>query len=156
MPQPNLNPHTRFSAAFALSGGIRVLVWACGHLSRLMLARTIVAVVIVIVSLTLATYALWIGAILWMATGRFGILRSYRRRAEIEGAVALASIVLLVALSASQGRPAANLVLVAACALGGGFLWFNRAEAWQALRAEVPGPLRRQEAAADLGIRGKG
>jgi hypothetical protein len=101
------------------------------------LARTIVAFAIVVASLTVATYALWIGAILWMATGRFGMFRSERCRVQIERGVALASIVALVALSASEGRPAANLVFIAACALGGAQLWFNRGEALSALRADA-------------------
>lgn len=138
MPPPNIDKPARwFSAAAVLHGGSRALVWACGHLSRLVLGRTVVALAIVVASFTITTYALWIGAILWIATGRFGIFRSEHRRVQIERGVALASIVALVALSASEGRPAANLVFIAVCALGGALLWFNRGEALGALRAEA-------------------
>lgn len=138
MPPPNIDtPAKWLSTVAVLHGGIRALVWACGHLSRLVLARTIVPLAIVVASFTIATYALWIGAILWMATGRYGILRSQQRRVQIERGVALASIVALVALSASEERPAANVAFIAACALSGALLWFNRGETLSALRAEA-------------------
>lgn len=138
MPPPNTDaPAKWLSTAAALHGGVRALVWACGHLSRLVLARTIVAFAIVVASLAVATYALWIGAILWMATGRFGMFRSERCRVQVERGVALASIIALVALSASERRPAVNLAFIAACALGGALLWFNRGEALSALRTEA-------------------
>lgn len=88
----------------AIGDGVRALGWACRYLSRLLIARPIVALVVIAASLTIAVYALWIGALLWLVTGRFGIAQSQRGRPQIEAAVAAMAIGALIAQSASGGR----------------------------------------------------
>ena len=88
-------------------------------------------------SLTIAVYALWIGALLWLVTGRFGIAQSQRGRPQIEAAVAAMAIGALIAQSASGGRSPLNLAVIALCAVAGTVVWFQRRATLQALRAEL-------------------
>lgn len=125
------------AATYVIHGGVHVLAWACRYLARLLLARTIVAVAVIVASLTLAVYALWIGAIVWMVTGRLGILRPGRWRPQVEAAVALAAIASLVALCASGGRSPTNLAVIASCALGGAIVWLHRDTTLRALSTEL-------------------
>jgi hypothetical protein len=130
----------------AIGGGVRALIWACGYLSRLLLARAVVAFAIIVASLTIATYALWIGAILWMVTGRFGIFRPQRWRFHVEAGVALLAIGGLLGLCALEGRHPANLAVIASCAVVGAVVWFEREAALRSLRAELGGSFGRTHA----------
>lgn len=121
----------------AIHSGVRAFGWACRYLPRLFLARPIVALLIIAASLTIAAYALWIGAILWLVTGRFGIVQTQRGRPQIEAAVAAIAIAALIALCASGGRSPLNLAVIAACALGGAAVWFERHATLEALRTEL-------------------
>lgn len=127
-----------------IRSAVCALGWACRYLSRLLLARAIIAVAVIAASLTIAVYALWIGAILWMVTGRFGILRRERWRLQVEVAVSTAVIAGLIAMCAHEGRPPANLAVIGSCALGGAIVWFHRDLTLRSLRAELSASLNRK------------
>ena len=121
----------------AIRDGVRALGWACRYLPRLILARPIIALLVIAASLTIAVYALWIGAILWLITGRFGIVRRQHRRRQIEATVVAISIAALIAECASGGRSPLNLTVIGTSALAGAVVWFERRTALEALRAEL-------------------
>jgi hypothetical protein len=121
----------------AIRDGVRALGWACRYLPRLVLARPIIALLVIAASLTIAVYALWIGAILWLVTGRFGIVKLQRRRPQMEATVAALAIAALIAQCASGGRSPLNLAVITICALGGALVWFERHATLEALRTEL-------------------
>lgn len=131
------NPVLERVAQSAIQSGARALGWAIRCLTRLLFARPIVAVLVIIAWLIVAIYALWIGAILWLFTGRYGIARSGRRRTQTEVGVAIVSITALVVLCAHSGRSPLNLAAITSCATAGAIVWLERRTTLQALRIEL-------------------
>lgn len=134
---PQADPTPVRAVDGAIHSGVRALGWACRYLVRSVVARPIIAIVVIAAALTISVYALWIGAILWLVTGRFGIVRAPRRRREVELAVAAVAIAALIVDCASSGRSPVNLAVIASCALAGTIVWIERRATLRALRAEL-------------------
>jgi hypothetical protein len=123
--------------------GVRTVAWACRYLSRLFIPRLLVAIAVIAIAMTVTVYALWVGAMLWFVTGRFGIVKSGPRRRPAELLVALLAIASLLALCANEGRPATNVAFIGVFAVSGAILWFQRQIVLKAFRSELSAALRR-------------
>jgi hypothetical protein len=121
----------------AIRGAIGTVAWACRYLSRLLIPRVLVATAIIVIAMTITVYALWLGAILWLFTGRFGIVKPGPRRRPVELLFTLLTIVSLLVLCAAEGRPVANIAFIGVCAVSGAILWFKRQMVLHAIRSEL-------------------
>lgn len=128
-----------------IAKGVRAVAWAFRCLARRLIPRLLVATGILLIAITVTLYALWFGAMLWFVTGRFGIVKNSARKHQAELLVSFSSIVALLAYCATEGRPAANVAVIAVFAISGATVWLHRQVALTAIRGELSHPLRRAD-----------
>ena len=123
--------------AIALHTGVRITAWALRFLTRATVARVVVALLIVYLAIVVTVYTLWIGAMLWFVSGRFGIVRNTRRKATADRVAAAGCIAALPLYCAVHGMSLARCSAIASLASIGVVVWFNRASVVDAIKAEA-------------------
>lgn len=113
-------------ASTLIAAVTETIAWAVRLLLNALIARVIVAVAVIVLAVAITIYALWIGAILWFATGRFGIIRSTRHRRSAELAIAAATITSLTARMVMEHRSPTNVAVITLFALSGAAAWKRR------------------------------
>jgi hypothetical protein len=126
----------RASRAF-IELGVRATAWACRFLINFLVARAVIATAVLILATSVAVYALWIRTLLWMTTGRFGIVRLPRWQKRAEITVTTVSIAALLLQSAAAGRTAGNMIVIGLLALMGAVVCFHREHAVAKLRDQL-------------------
>jgi hypothetical protein len=104
------------------------------------IGRLIIAVIVLYLAFVITLYALWIGAMLWFVTGKYGIVRNTTRKPTANRLTAGSAIAALAFYCAAHGFSFAHCTAIALLSSSGAMLWFNRTTALAAARHELTCP----------------
>jgi hypothetical protein len=140
-PRPRLTlpvlERARYAVPQAIQLAARATAWAARFAATTIVGRLIVAVILLYLAFVITLYALWIGAMLWLVTGRFGIVRNSTRKPIANRLTACSAIAALALYCALHGFSFAHYTAISLLSTSGAVLWFHRTTALSAARREL-------------------